>query len=189
MVRPGWPASSRDLLSATRHLSAGWRVAELIRKGSVVAVVARLNAAADGLRRSPVEVVTAASKVSRKELLQQGRRDTGGNLRLSNFRGPALAVEADVRDFGVQAVAELVPSRRSRGTWGLVDSGARPHEIGAAGRRGRRPKLRIGGRWVSGPVRHPGTTGKRTWRTAVGRSLPEARRDARAAFTKAVNGG
>ena len=76
----------------------------------------------------------------------------GGDNRLSGA-GP-VGVKAATTGLGRVNVDPVGPVH-------LVENPTAAHEIGAGGRR-----LRIGGRWVTGPVFHRGTRGKGQWRRA-----------------------
>lgn len=76
---------------------------------------------------------------------------TGSDLRLSNFPRRGRSERADVETVVRRNRGEL--KLTPPGLWGLVASGARPHAIGRP-----RQVLRIAGRFVTGPISHPGTT-------------------------------
>ena len=76
---------------------------------------------------------------------------TGSDLRLSNFPRRGRPERADIETVVKRNRGEL--RLTPPGLWGLVASGARPHAIGRP-----RQVLRIAGRFVTGPISHPGTT-------------------------------
>jgi hypothetical protein len=127
----------------------------------------------------------AAAKAVKASAREEAARDIGGDLRMSNVgtRGARLRAVDTVRGSGsvVQGKVVGLPV----GLWSLVTDGADPHIIRrrrGGKRRAQRGVLVIGGRPVTGPVRHPGTSGKGTWR----RVRRRAERDVPRAYAKAV---
>lgn len=90
-----------------------------------------------------------AGKTAKDELEAQGRRRTG-DLRFSNMRGAKIGVRTRVSSDEVT----VSPS----GPWGILEPGAKGHQIGTKGR-----PLKINGKVVRGPVKHPGTRDTRAW--------------------------
>lgn len=146
---------------------------------------ARLRATADGLRRAPKALVADASKAAAIEIRKALRADAGGDAALSGIPRAKLAVKVDVRDFRSDAVAELTPggSLGARGVWGILEGGATAHTIP---RNGRARRMNLDGRWVTGPIRHPGAPAKHTWTRIIPKAIESATAEAHRSFTKAV---
>lgn len=102
------------------------------------------------------------------QALHIGEKVTGGDRRLSRFGGKnkgRTRLGVNYKIAGRRSVIDMKPAAM----WALTTGGARPHQIGAGRRtksgkftrqRGGRKLLVIGGRVVSGPVRHPGSSGR-----------------------------
>ena len=105
------------------------------------------------------------------QALHIGEKVTGGGRRLSRFGSKKskgrVKLGVNYKISGRRSVIDMKPAAM----WALTDGGARPHMIGAGrrtkkGRYQKRSKkagplvLKYGGRYVSGPVRHPGTRGR-----------------------------
>jgi len=104
-----------------------------------------------------------ASLAIKKQALHIGEKVTGGDLRLSGRKGARLSVGYKIS--GQRSTIDLKPV----GLWALTTEGAKAHMIGAGrrtkkGTRTRGPRgrkvLKIGGQFVTAPIRHPGTRGK-----------------------------
>lgn len=133
--------------------------------------------------------VQAATQVYKDRLLDNARRDTGGDLRLSRWRrrygasgtgqSPKLGAGYDV--FGtLNAKAVLRP--RPYGIWALLEGGTVPHTIKpfryARGRRrgeGNSALKFADGNFAAG-VQHPGTRPKNTFTDAARAGEPGAKR-------------
>jgi hypothetical protein len=90
---------------------------------------------------------------------------SGGDMRLSRAgggvgRGASVGVSTTTVGGGKVVVS-------AKGPVALVENPTMPHEIGSDGDR-----LKIGTGWATGPVRHPGTRGKREWRRTREDVLP-----------------
>lgn len=94
--------------------------------------------------------------------------ELGGVTRLSGVgrKGAKIGVRYDVR--GAANPTALV---RATGPFHLIERDTKPHTIPK--RRGKSNRLRLGDRWVTGPIQHPGTRGKHPWArgTAFARSI------------------
>jgi hypothetical protein len=129
-------------------------------------------------------MITAAKAV-KQSAREEAARDIGGDLRMSNVgrRGARLRAVDTVRTSGTVTTGKVVGL--PVGLWSLVTDGAAPHMIRrrrGGKRRAQRGVLLVDGRPVTGPVRHPGTSGKGTWR----RVRRRAERDVPRAYAKAV---
>jgi hypothetical protein len=115
------------------------------------------------------ELLGDISYAVKLQALHIGERVTGGDRRLSRFgtarsRGRTrLGVNYKVA--GRRSVIDMKPAAM----WALTTGGARAHLLGAGRRtrsgkftkqRGGRKLLVIGGRVVTGPVKHPGSAGR-----------------------------
>jgi len=117
------------------------------------------------------DLVGDISYAIKLQALHIGEAVTGGDRRLSRFgtknsKGKTkLGVNYKVA--GGRSVIDMKPAA----LWVMTTEGSRPHVIGA-GRRTKKgrytkrakragpPVLFYGGRWVTGPVRHPGSRGR-----------------------------
>lgn len=130
-----------------------------------------MAAVARAVQSSTKEALRDAGKTAKTELETSMRRQVG-SLRLRNMRGAKLGVRTRV-------TADAVTVSPS-GPVGILEPGAAPHTIGVKGR-----PLKINGRVIRGPVKHPGTRDTRAWSIgqdatfeAVGRDLPKTVGDA-----------
>lgn len=84
------------------------------------------------------------------------------------------SLAARVSGTGLTARARIGARRRSPGAriLHLIEGGTKPHRI--APRKARR--LKIGGRYVSGPVQHPGARARPFFKQALPSEAPESRR-------------
>jgi len=105
----------------------------------------------------------------KKQALHIGEKVTGGDRRLSRFgtRNSKGRTRLGV-NYKLAAKRSTIDMKPAA-LWALTTGGARPHMIGAGKRtrtgrfskqRGGRKILVIGGRFVTGPVRHPGSRGR-----------------------------
>lgn len=94
----------------------------------LAAKLARAGAVIEGQNRPAVE---ASAMTYKAALLETGRRDSGGDLRLSRWGRAGLKLNAgyDVRGRG--AVVSAVVEPRPKGAWKVLEDGARPHIIAA----------------------------------------------------------
>ena len=111
-------------------------------------------------------MMTDATDLIAKDVLKVGQQATGGDLRLSRYRGGGrMAVKVQITDRG--ATIDLTPP----GVWALATGGAKPHYIGR------------GGRTKGGKARrkHPGFKGRngldKVWAT-IPKTLTETIEDA-----------
>lgn len=140
-----------------------------------------LSRAADRLADVPRLTARKAADLVVEVADDEARRATGGDGRMSGMgrRGPKLRAVARVTGRGSQAAAVIrgVPA----GAWSILESGARPHVIAPRRRNRNRVLYGRGLRHpVTGPVRHPGVRGRRTWRrvvTQAKREVPDLFRD------------
>jgi hypothetical protein len=133
--------------------------------------------------------VQAATQVYKDRLLDNARRDTGGDLRLSRWRrrygasgtgvSPKLGAGYDI--FGtLNAKAVLRP--RPYGIWALLEGGTVAHTIKpfryARGRRRGEGNsaLKFSDGNFAGAVQHPGTSPKNTFSDATRSAEPGAKR-------------
>lgn len=107
----------------------------------------------------------------RVEQLKLLRRATGDGS-LSNWPRRGRPIRGDVEKVVRRSRGEL--RLTPPGLWGLIASGAKPHTIGMTS--GRREVLKIGTRFVTGPVNHPGS--KRTRKVEPDRKFLEESWDA-----------
>lgn len=135
---------------------------------------ARLEAVARRLDTVSVSVVQAAADAIAQEVQQSARSAGRGRF----YGRIMIGVETDGDDRVVRPTAGAGPMT-------ILESGAKPHQIG------RRGQLLTFGRdnVARGPVRHPGLAGKRAWTAGIDRGVPKAKQIAAAAFGKVVNGG
>lgn len=120
---------------------------------------ADLEVVAGNVERFPAEAVRHVVTGLRDAILPRARRDTGGDLILSNWRPRAqLAITATI-DAGTDVVhgAVLPGPRRVLGAWRALDDGTRPR--------------------VQGSGHNPGTKPKRTLAAAVERATPDLVRE------------
>ena len=90
--------------------------------------------------------LTDANDAAGTDAIAKVKRATGGDLALRNYPGRA---KAKVKVNGDRSTLEFTPA----GLWALVSEGASPHTIG----RPAAAKTRLAsGRFVTGPIRHPG---------------------------------
>lgn len=133
---------------------------------------AGLHRLADDLAHLPARAIDQAADAVLELAADEARRATGdGRLSGMGRRGPRLRAVARKRSSGRTTTAEIrgVPA----GPWSILNSGAAAHVI--------RPRRRGAGVLVGasmrhpvrGPVRHPGSRAKGTWRRVV----EQARRD------------
>ena len=108
----------------------------------------------------PTKVTREAGKLVKKIALEEVKRATGGDGRMSGMgpgRGPKLRASTRTRRRGASVTVELrgVPV----GAWAILQSGSKSHVISPRtdfmGGHLRHP--------IDFPVRHPGHTGRRTW--------------------------
>lgn len=94
----------------------------------LAAKLAKAGVVVEGQNRPAVEASAMAYKVA---LLETGRRDSGGDLRLSRWgrNGTKLNAGYDVRGRG--AVVSAVVEPRPKGAWKVLEDGAKPHIIAA----------------------------------------------------------
>lgn len=143
----------------------------------------------------PERVTKAVAKVVERELKIQVQRDTGGDSRLSGMGNGRVSTKTEYAGTSV-SVMTIKPAKRTTGMWSILESGADPHAIAArryrphkSAQTTRRKAMRVGDSWAQGPFRSPGTSGKRTWTTAIRRARPDVDRVAREELAKAVRGG
>jgi hypothetical protein len=131
--------------------------------------------------------VQAATQVYKEKLLDNARRDSGGDLRLSRWRSRLGAVSqspklgAGYEVFGFDN-AKAVLRPRPYGIWALLEGGAAPHRITPFRYvRGRRrgegnSALKFPNGSFAAYADHPGTAGKRTFTEAARFGEPGAKR-------------
>jgi hypothetical protein len=113
------------------------------------------------------EMLTAASEAIAVDVDKIATGVAGGDRRLSNAGPQQLGV-----DFRVGRNTSRIELRPA-GLWSLAVGGAAPHLVGTGRRRGGgRQRVVIKGRVVTGPVKHPGTKGKRP-AVDLDQSVPE----------------
>jgi len=162
-----------------------------------------MAAAGDPLRATsaavagvPATAMLAAVKAVKRVATEEARRDAGGDGALSHlgyrqgrYRPVKLTLRDDLKVGTGQASARLTGGGAT-GAWALINAGAVPHVIGATSSRGKRKgqarNLRIGTRWVRGPVRHPGARGKGTFDRVVRRAQAEVPKVVEAELVRAV---
>lgn len=163
----------------------------------------------------------AMGKVNRKALgsaaltykditLLEARKDTGGDLRLSNWgkRGVRLGVGYDVRGYE-NATAKIQP--RPQGPWKVLEAGAKPHPIvrgvtkrqaGFAAALGAMTGSTVDAGTLVGSVKKrkalklpqgfrygvnsPGAKAKHTWRSGITKAGPRAIEVFKAAYQRAL---
>jgi hypothetical protein len=105
---------------------------------SVDELAKKMVAAGTGLVRNNGDAVAAMANGYKNAVLDQARKDSGGDLKLSRWgkNGTKLNAGYDVKG-GAQASALLRP--RPAGPWRVLEDGARPHLIvpGLTRRQGR----------------------------------------------------
>ena len=129
------------------------------------------------VKTSEVRAVGAASLVVKTAVLA----NLHGTTRLSGVgrNGAKVGVRYDVR--GAANPTSLV---RATGPFHLIERDTKAHDI--PNRRGKSRVLRIGNDWVTGPIRHPGTTGKHPWAKGVRQSIPVTRQVFRREFNRSL---
>lgn len=77
------------------------------------------------------DAVEASAQAYKAALLRTGRRDSGGDLRLSRWGRNGIKLNAgyDIRGRGVDVSAAISP--RPYGPWKVMEDGARPHIVAA----------------------------------------------------------
>jgi hypothetical protein len=144
-------------------------------------------AAADQLHRVALDIgdvpragLIAATKAVKRVAQVEGGTVTLWRKRSKSRRTVRLRAVDKIRDTGDGANARV--QALPVGVWAFLDGGAGAHLIPKARRRkGPPPRLAFGGRVVTGPVRHPGWSGDRRWRTVVARAeriVPDVFEDA-----------
>ncbi len=106
----------------------------------------------DGVAKLPRELERPNATTAERVIGQAVSNMSGGDNRLSRAGG--VGVNATPTGTGKVNVDP-------RGPVHLVENPTKRHSIGTAG-----APLRVGGRWVTGPVPHPGTKGKGQWKRA-----------------------
>ena len=124
---------------------------------STAEFAAKLGRMADSVAKLPADTARPNADTAAKVIGDAVNSMSGGDGRLSGA-GP-VGVNTTV----VGGAVLVSP----RGPVHLVENPIGPHEIGADGAR-----LRLGNRWVTGPVRHRGTRGKGQWSRARDGVLP-----------------
>ena len=140
------------------------------------AVSARLDAVARRLTTIGDQVALAAADAVAETVTRQLAAD---GAPLSRYRGGG-APRVDTRRAGTAAV-EVVPTSGA-GQIGILESGARPHQI-----TGRVLAFRGGG-FARGGVDHPGAPARRTWSNGVDRGQAPARSAAADVFGTVLDG-
>lgn len=126
----------------------------------------------DGVARLPQETAKKNAATAEK-VLGAAVNSMSGDGRLSRAnggRGAAVGVSTTILGGRVNV--------SPKGPVGLVENPTVPHTIGGTGSR-----LRLGTRWVTGPVQHPGTRGKGQWARAREGLVDPVRNDIANAMT------
>jgi hypothetical protein len=88
----------------------------------------KLGAAGAGLIKNNPDAVAASANAYKNAVLDQARKDSGGDLKLSRWGKNGTKLNAGYQlKGGAQASALLRP--RPAGPWRVLESGARPHLI------------------------------------------------------------
>ena len=139
-------------------------------------VSARLDAAARRLAASGDEVALTAAQAVAEAV---GAQLTADGAPLSRYRGGG-APRVEARPAGSNT-ADVVPTSGA-GQIGILESGARPHRIGA----GRTVLAFRSGGYARGTVNHPGARPRRTFTVGAQRGQAPARTAAAATFRKVL---
>lgn len=144
-----------------------------------------LRRQAGALRTVPMAGMVAAAKITKQLAATEASRAVpGGVMHLPRKGKPDRRVKLRSRDDIRQVGHALVRCRVQAlpvGPWVWIDSGTRPHQLGRLARGGRRPRrgtygpqrpgtgarLQLGRDWVTGPLHHPGSRGRRAWAQVV----------------------
>ena len=112
----------------------------------------------------------AASRIERQLFA-----DTGGDGRLSNYKGgaAAVAIETGTREASVVGAG-------SRGLWSMLEHGTTAHTVLP------RKRFLITPQGPRRMVQVSGTNARRTWTRGVANAMPDVERDAVAAFHEVV---
>lgn len=136
-------------------------------------VARRLAQLTKGLGEIDRTIVAVAGQIISDELLDQVRRDTGGDGALSGIGGGKYKLDIELSPLRSPVGVRIRPKSRQSGMWAIVSKGTSAHEIRAKPRRKQVRKLkrtasraravRVGGAWRAGPWRVSGSRGKNTW--------------------------
>lgn len=134
---------------------------------SSVAAVYRRRA--EALEDAPRRIAKDAAVVMSKAILDQARRDSGGDLRLSGVPSSRLGLKTTLSGGTPIAIAQIEANpKRARGPWSWLESGTSRHVVRARRRFGKRRRtMRVGGEWATGPWEVRGMTAKRTFSRGV----------------------
>jgi hypothetical protein len=164
-----------------------------------------LDAVAVDVGNVPRTATLAAAKAIKRVAEIEAMRAVGADRRVSHFGRRGKLSTRDDFDFE-KASAEASVYAVPPGMWAIVSYGTVPHVIGfgrasKSGNRNYNP-TRKGGRvnrrlrqpgsdtaWRTGPVFHPGTSGKNTWGKVRKRSRPLVLKIFADALHEAVGGG
>ncbi len=122
----------------------------------------QLRAAA---RKLESTVPREAAKVLRRSVYDELRSTPYRSRRMRNWYGGGAKLAVSYRARRGSVTVYATPPQ----AWGVVERGARPHMIPKGGKPG---PLRIGGRIVEGPVRHPGVRGHMAWSRGIDAAAP-----------------
>jgi hypothetical protein len=172
--------------------------------------VADMNRLSNTLAKTPHDVVSATARTYTNAVRQEirsvaptGRLRGVGRFNRGKRQGARVGVKYDVKDAGTRSTAIV----QATGPLHLIERNTKAHTIPrtvttkrlrtAAGRlshkrestgravSGRRV-LYVGGRFVTGPIRHPGTKGKHPFARAVKRVERQAVADASRELANAI---
>ena len=135
----------------------------------------RLHQYAAAVAQVPGELMERATGRIGELAELEARRATGdGRMSGMGRRAPRLRTVARVRSSSSSSSAEVVGV--PAGGWAILEGGARPHVIGAGGRRPAGVLMGPGMRHpVRGPVRHPGAPAKGSWSKVAAAGAEETR--------------
>lgn len=127
---------------------------------------AKFATVAYAMGRANRDATNAAALMYKESLLTSATRDSGGDLKLSNwgwngkrYRQPRLGAGYEV--YGYEN-AKAVVRPRPYGLWAFLEGGAKPHPVGLR-RRNRRKALHFADGRFATTAQHPGVRGKRTF--------------------------
>jgi hypothetical protein len=98
---------------------------------SVDELVGKLIGAGDQVVRSSKDCVQEAAQAYKSSVLEQARKDTGGDGRMSRWgrKSGGTTLSAGYKVGGSQSSPEALLTPRPAGPWRVLEDGARPHLI------------------------------------------------------------
>lgn len=98
---------------------------------SVDELVAKIVAGGDQIVRGSKDCVQEAAQAYKSSVLEQARKDTGGDGRMSRWgrKSGGTTLSAGYKVGGSQSSPEALLTPRPSGPWRVLEDGARPHLI------------------------------------------------------------